>query len=224
MTRTIELKDRLGEDVEIRGWLLSRHDRGKIVFLTIRDGTGTAQLVCESGRLDAGLFAGLGSLPLETPITARGRVVQGAARRGSHGTAEGEAGRVAMDGMARPELQVASLEPGASMPDYPIGRKEHGPDFLMEQRHLWIRAPREAAILRLRSSLEFACTEFLHREGFTRFDAPLMTPTACEGTTELFELDYFGKSAYLSQSGQLYSEAGIAALERVYSFGPLLPG
>lgn len=90
----------------------------------------------------------------------------------------------------------------------------------MERRHLWLRSPRQAAILRIRSSLEFACVEFLHREGFHRFDAPLMTPTACEGTTELFELDYFGKSAYLSQSAQLYSEAGIAALGRVYSFGP----
>ncbi|HUX37532.1 MAG TPA: amino acid--tRNA ligase-related protein [Rectinemataceae bacterium] len=97
---------------------------------------------------------------------------------------------------------------------------EHGPDFLMERRHLWLRSPRQAAILRIRSSLEFACVDFLHREGFHRFDAPLMTPTACEGTTELFELDYFGKSAYLSQSAQLYSEAGIAALGRVYSFGP----
>jgi asparaginyl-tRNA synthetase len=90
----------------------------------------------------------------------------------------------------------------------------------MDERHLWLRSPREAAYLRIRSSLEYACIEFLHREGFHRFDAPLITPTACEGTTQLFEFDYFGKSAYLSQSGQLYSEAGIAALEKVYSFGP----
>ena len=212
MTRTIDLKDRIGEEAELRGWLLSRQDRGKVVFLTLRDGSGVAQLVCERAKLDAGLFARLGSLPLETPVTARGRVAAVPMRAAPQGTGAAAA--------AQPELHVESLDLGTSTPDYPIGRKEHGPDFLMEQRHLWIRAPREAAILRVRSSLEFACTEFLHREGFVRFDAPLMTPTACEGTTELFEVDYFGKSAYLSQSGQLYSEAGIAALERVYSFGP----
>jgi asparaginyl-tRNA synthetase len=199
--RSIDMKDRTGESVALRGWLLSRQDRGKIVFLGLRDGSGTAQLVCEKASLDEGLFARLGSLPLETPIEAEGIV---AARQGRAGT----------------ELRVVSLKIGESAPDYPIGRKEHGPDFLMEERHLWIRAPREAAILRIRSALEFACTDFLHREGFVRFDAPLMTPTACEGTTELFELGYFGKSAYLSQSGQLYSEAGMAALEKVYSFGP----
>ena len=205
MTRTIDLKDRIGEEAELRGWLLSRQDRGKIVFLSLRDGSGVAQLVCEGAKLDPGLFARLGSLPLETPLRARGRVAAAPARTAS---------------AVVPELHVEALDLGTSAPDYPIGRKEHGPDFLMEQRHLWIRAPREAAILRVRSSLEYACTDFLHREGFVRFDAPLMTPTACEGTTELFEVDYFGKSAYLSQSGQLYSEAGIAALERVYSFGP----
>lgn len=209
MTRTIDLKDRIGEEAELRGWLLSRQDRGKIVFLTIRDGCGVAQLVCERDRLDGEIFSRLGCLPLETPMTARGRVVMAPGCAKSDGEAR-----------PRPELHVESLDLGSSMPDYPIGRKEHGPEFLMEQRHLWIRAPREAAILRVRSSLEFACTDFLHHEGFVRFDSPLMTPTACEGTTELFEVDYFGKSAYLSQSGQLYSEAGIAALERVYSFGP----
>ena len=215
MTRTIDLRERIGEEAELRGWLLSRQDRGKVVFLSIRDGSGVAQLVCERAKLDAGHFSRLGSLPLETPVTARGRVAAAPSR-----TAPADAAGVGQAPAPMPELHVESLDLGTSMPDYPIGRKEHGPDFLMEQRHLWIRAPREAAILRLRSSLEFACTDFLHREGFVRFDAPLMTPTACEGTTELFEVDYFGKSAYLSQSGQLYSEAGIAALERVYSFGP----
>lgn len=198
---TADMAGRLGEKVTLRGWLLSRQDRGKLVFLSLRDGTGTAQLVCERAALEPRLFDALGSLPFETPLEAEGRVVL-------------------PEGRERPELRVSALSFRASAPDYPIGRKEHGPDFLMEERHLWIRAPREAAILRVRSGLEFACTEFLHREGFVRFDAPLMTPTACEGTTELFKLDYFGKSAYLSQSGQLYAEAGAAALGKVYSFGP----
>jgi asparaginyl-tRNA synthetase len=201
ITRTADIGERIGEAVSLRGWLLSRQDRGKLVFLSLRDGAGTAQLVCERSALEPRVFDALGSLPLETPLEAEGLVVK-------------------PEGRESPELHVRSLSFRPSQGDYPIGRKEHGPDFLMEERHLWIRAPREAAILRIRSELEFACAEFLRREGFTRFDSPLMTPTACEGTTELFELDYFGKSAYLSQSGQLYAEAGAAALGKVYSFGP----
>ena len=198
---TTELKGALGREAGLRGWLLSKQARGQVAFLTLRDGEGRAQLVCERAVLGDEAFEALKSLPLESPIRATGLVL-------------------VPEGRAEPELAVRELEAGPSAPDWPIGRKEHGPDFLMERRHLWIRAPRQAAILRVRSSLEFACVEFLHREGFHRFDAPLMTPTACEGTTELFELDYFGRPAYLSQSAQLYSEAGIAALERVYSLGP----
>jgi asparaginyl-tRNA synthetase len=200
-TTTRELPRHVGSRAALRGWLLSKQARGAICFLTIRDGTGTAQLVCERGRMRDEDFESLRGLPLETPLEVEGAV----AARG--------------DG-ASTELRVESLVFRASEPEYPIGRKEHGPDFLMEHRHLWIRSPKQAAILRIRDCLEFACESFLREEGFVRFDAPLMTPTCCEGTTELFELDYFGKPAYLSQSGQLYSEAGIAALERVYSFGP----
>ncbi|MBL8967629.1 MAG: asparagine--tRNA ligase [Spirochaetaceae bacterium] len=198
---TTRLKERVGGEASLRGWLVSKQARGQVAFLTLRDGEGTAQLVCERAALGDEAFEALKALPLEAPILATGLV------------------RLP-EGRDRPELALRELEAGPSAPDWPIGRKEHGPDFLMERRHLWIRAPRQAAILRIRSSLEFACVEFLHREGFHRFDAPLVTPTACEGTTELFELDYFGKAAYLSQSAQLYAEAGIAALERVYSLGP----
>ncbi len=198
---TKDLKSRAGEDVRLRGWLFSKQARGRLCFLVLRDGEGTAQLVCERGILGDAVFESLKSLPLESPIEAEGRA------------------RVP-EGRAEAELAVSSIEAAPSADDWPIGRKDHGPDFLMEKRHLWLRSPRQAAILRVRSSLEFACVEFLHKEGFHRFDSPLVTPTACEGTTELFELDYFGKSAYLSQSAQLYSEAGIAALERVYSLGP----
>lgn len=201
ITGTKDLRDRAGERVSMRGWLASKQDRGRIAFVTLRDGDGQAQLVCERAALGEEAFGGLRSLPLETPLEAEGIVV-------------------VPEGRERPELRVESIRWRESAPDYPIGRKEHGPEFLMEQRHLWLRSPRQAAILRVRSSLEFACVEFLHGEGFHRFDAPLMTPTSCEGTTELFELEYFGRSAYLSQSAQLYSEAGIAALGRVYSMGP----
>jgi len=146
-------------------------------------------------------FEALKRAPVETPALASGSVVR-------------------PEGRERPELNLSSISLLPSEDGYPIGRKEHGPDFLMDERHLWLRAPRQAAYLRVRSSLEYACCEFLHREGFHRFDAPRITPSACEGTTELFELDYFGAPAYLSQSGQLYSEAGIAALGKVYTLGP----
>ncbi len=194
--RTLE-----GKRTSLRGWLASKQDRGRIVFITLRHGDGQTQLVCERGAIPDDAFARLGGLPLETPIRATGTVA-------------------IPPGRDAPELRVESIGFLPSEPDYPIGRKEHGPEFLMDERHLWLRAPRQAAILRVRSSLEFACVEFLHEEGFHRFDSPLMTPTACEGTTDLFEVDYFGKPAYLSQSAQLYSEAGIAALEKVYSMGP----
>lgn len=200
-TGTKELEREAGSAVSMRGWLVSKRDRGKVAFLTLRDGDGQAQLVCERERLGDAAFGAIKALPLETPIEAEGVVA-------------------VPEGGGRAELLVGSLSFRPSAPDFPIGRKEHGPEFLMDQRHLWLRSPRQAAILRVRSSLEFACAEFLHREGFHRFDAPLMTPTSCEGTTELFELDYFGRRAFLSQSAQLYSEAGIAALDRVYSMGP----
>jgi len=200
-TTARDARHRIGSEASVRGWILSKQARGKLAFLSIRDGTGTLQLVCEKSRLGDDVFDELRGLALETPLEAEGMLA-------------------ARPDTGDPELQVESLSFRPSEAEYPIGRKEHGPEFLMENRHLWIRAPRQAAILRIRDSLEFACEEFLRKEGFVRFDAPLITPTACEGTTELFELGYFGKSAYLSQSGQLYSEAGIAALEKVYSFGP----
>jgi len=198
---TKSLEDLVGVEVRLRGWIASKRSSGKVIFLTLRDGSGFAQLVCERGALSDADFDALKRAGAETPLTVSGSVVLTAGRK-------------------RPEVHVASMNLLPSEPDFPIGKKEHGPDFLMDQRHLWLRSPRQAAYLRVRSSLEYACIEFLHREGFHRFDAPLITPNACEGTTELFEIDYFGEKAYLSQSGQLYSEAGIAALGKVYTFGP----
>lgn len=198
---TRELGCMAGAEATLRGWLAGKQDRGRLVFITLRDGDGQARLVCERGTLPEGDFSALKSLPLETPLIASGGVCLAPAGRGA-------------------ELRVTEIKGLPSEPDYPIGRKEHGPDFLMDKRHLWLRSPRQAAILRIRSSLEYACVDFLHREGFYRFDSPLITPTSCEGTTELFKLDYFGSPAFLSQSAQLYAEAGIAALGRVYSMGP----
>jgi asparaginyl-tRNA synthetase len=196
-----ELRTLVGRTVEMRGWIASKRASGKVAFLNLRDGSGFAQLVCERGVLPELEFEALKGAGIETPALAAGTVVL-------------------PEGRDSPELRATSIRLLPSEGGFPIGRKEHGPDFLMDQRHLWLRSPRQAAYLRIRSSLEFACAEFLHREGFHRFDSPLITPTACEGTTELFELDYFGRNAYLSQSGQLYSEAGIAALGKVYTLGP----
>lgn len=201
IAKTKSLMSMVGERASLRGWLASKQDRGKIAFLALRDGEGAAQLVCERERLGEAAYDALCALALESPILVTGEVAL-------------------PEGRDRPELLVESFESWPSEQGFPIGRKEHGPDFLMDERHLWLRSPKQAAYLRIRSSLEYACDDFLHREGFYRFDSPLITPTACEGTTQLFELDYFGKSAYLSQSAQLYSEAGIAALEKVYSLGP----
>jgi len=198
---THEIPGHIGNRVALRGWLHSKQARGAFAFLAIRDGEGVAQLVCERATMGEVAFEAVKALPLESPLIALGLL------------------RLP-EGRSKPELSVESIEATPSAADWPIGRKEHGPEYLMEKRHLWLRSPRQAAILRIRSSLEFACVEFLHREGFHRFDSPLITPTACEGTTQLFELEYFGRKAYLSQSAQLYSEAGIAALGRVYSLGP----
>lgn len=196
-----DLRSLVGSEVEMRGWIASKRASGGVAFLTLRDGSGFAQLVCERGVLPEPEFEAAKMAFVETPALV--------------------AGRVALpEGRDRPELKASSIRLLPSEQGFPIGRKEHGPEFLMDQRHLWLRSPRQAACLRIRSSLEFACAEFLHREGFHRFDSPLITPTACEGTTELFELDYFGSPAYLSQSGQLYAEAGIAALGKVYTLGP----
>jgi asparaginyl-tRNA synthetase len=183
----------------LRGWAARLRGSGGVAFVDLRDGTGHAQLVFDRSRLSDADFARAKSICLETPLEAEGEVVW-----------RGEAF----------ELIVDRFEALPSETGFPLGRKEHGPDYLMDKRHLWIRSPRQAAILRIRDSLEWACVSFLREEGFYRFDSPLITPTACEGTTELFELGYFGASAYLSQSAQLYSEAGIAALGKVYSLGP----
>lgn len=198
--RDSEGQDLKGRTVALKGWLAVKRSSGKIGFLRLRDGHGTIQVVMEKTRIGDDLFAQVKKAPLESPIILVGEVASGRDGKG--------------------ELMLDHIEIHSSSPDYPLGRKDHGPDFLLEHRHLWIRSPKQAALLRIRSQLEFACMEFLQKEGFYRFDSPLLTPTACEGTTDLFEVDYFGSAAYLSQSGQLYSEAGIGALEKVYTLGP----
>jgi asparaginyl-tRNA synthetase len=191
-----------GETVVLRGWLAQRRSSGKIHFLQLRDGTGTIQCVLVKGEVGDDVFALADHLPQESSLEVTG-VVRADAR--------------APIGF---ELGVSGLRVLQRSAEYPITPKEHGTAFLLDHRHLWLRSSRQHAILRVRAEVIRACREYLDGEGFLGFDAPILTPAACEGTTTLFPVEYFGDTAYLTQSGQLYGEAGAMAFGRVYVLGP----
>jgi asparaginyl-tRNA synthetase len=194
-----------GGTVTIRGWLYNLRESGKLLFPIFRDGTGIMQGVV-SQKEQPEVFSALKGLPQESSVTATGTIR--AEPRASGGF---EMGVSAIEVVQR----VADAEP------YPIQLKEHGVDFLLDRRHLWIRTPRQAAILRIRAEAERAARNFMDAQGYTLTDAPIFTPAACEGTTTLFEVNYIDEQkAYLTQSGQLYVEALAAALGKVYTFGP----
>jgi asparaginyl-tRNA synthetase len=198
-----DLGRHLGEEVTLRGWLYNRRSSGKVHFLLVRDGTGVCQCVAGINDLGAEAFAAADHLGQETSLAVTGIVREDKRAPGGR------------------ELTVRRIEVIAPASDYPITPKEHGVAFLLDQRHLWIRSSRQHAILRVRSEVESACRDFFAERGFVLFDAPILTPTSCEGTTNLFEIDYFGeRKAYLTQSGQLYAEAGALAFGKVYCFGP----
>ncbi len=198
-----ELGRHVGEEVTLRGWLHNRRSSGKVHFLLIRDGTGICQCVASLADLGPESFAAADHMGQETSLEVTGVVRED--RRAPGGL----------------ELSVSNLRACAPSVDYPITPKEHGVAFLLDLRHLWVRSTRQHAILRVRSEVEAACRDFFHERGFILFDAPILTPTSCEGTTNLFEIDYFGeRKAYLTQSGQLYAEAGALAFGKVYCFGP----
>jgi asparaginyl-tRNA synthetase len=191
-----------GQTVTLRGWLTARRSSGKIHFLQVRDGTGTIQCVMVKAEVPAETFAAADHLPQESALEVTGTV---------------RADARAPIGF---ELGVTDLRVVSQSADYPITPKEHGPAFLLDHRHLWVRSSRQHALLRVRAEVERACREYLDGHGFTAFDAPILTPAACEGTTTLFPVEYFGETAYLTQSGQLYLEAGALAFGKVYCFGP----
>src|SRR5262245_17335391 len=192
-----------GERVTLRGWLAARRSSGKIHFLQLRDGSGTIQCVMGKNDVPAEVFALADHLPQESALEVTGIVR--ADKRSSIGY----------------ELGVSDLRVlHAPADEFPISPKEHGTGFLLEHRHLWVRSSRQHAVLRVRAEVIRACREYLDEHGFLPFDAPILTPAACEGTTTLFPVEYFGETAYLTQSGQLYGEAGAMALGRVYVFGP----
>ena len=202
MTPTLikNLARHVGEEVEIRGWLFNKRSSGKIAFLIVRDGSGVVQGVLLKTNETA--FAAAETLTQESSLYLRGTVRAEPRATGGY------------------EIDVTQVHPVSIAGEYPISLKEHGVEFLAERRHLWIRTPKQAAILRIRAEIEFALREFFYRNDFVLADAPIITPAACEGTTNLFEIDYHGDKGYLSQSGQLYNEATAAALGRIYCVGP----
>ncbi len=191
-----------GQEVTLKGWLYNRRSSGKIHFLQVRDGTGILQCVVFKGDVDEDTFYRADHLLQESSLIVTG--VVRADRRSPGGY----------------ELSVKSLQVVHLAQDYPITPKEHGVAFLMDHRHLWLRSSRQHAILRVRSEVVKACRNYLDERGFTLLDAPILTPASCEGTTTLFAVDYFGDQVYLTQSGQLYMEAGAMAFGKVYCFGP----
>ncbi|HEY6395338.1 MAG TPA: asparagine--tRNA ligase, partial [Candidatus Binataceae bacterium] len=198
-----DLRRHVGEEVNLKGWLYNRRSSGKIHFLQVRDGTGICQCVASKADVGDEMFAAADHMGQETSLDVSGVVREDKRAPGGY------------------ELTVKLLRQVAPSTDYPITPKEHGVAFLLDLRHLWVRSSRQHAILRIRSEVSQACRDFFDARGFVLFDAPILTPTSCEGTTNLFELDYFGeRKAYLTQSGQLYAEAGALAFGKVYCFGP----
>ncbi len=196
------LPEKIGQEVTVLGWLAGKRSSGKIGFLQLRDGSGSVQGVVSRAEVSEAAWADLESVTLESTVRARGLVKED--RRAPSGV----------------ELQVTDFTVTFLTEDYPITPKEHGTAFLMEHRHLWLRSSRQHAALRVRSEVSQAIRDFFYQRDFVNIDSPILTPAACEGTSTLFETDYFGDKAYLSQSGQLYLEPAAAAFGRVYCFGP----
>jgi asparaginyl-tRNA synthetase len=193
----------VGRIVTLRGWVYHLRSSGKVRFLVVRDGTGLAQGVLVKGNLPEADFQQFDRLTLESSLILEGKVKAEPRAPGGY------------------ELEVSRLRPVNISQEFPISPKEHGVAFLLDRRHLWLRSPRQQAILRVRDEVCRACRDFFQERGFVLVDTPILTPTSCEGTTSLFETDYLDKGkAYLSQSGQLYLEAAAMALGRVYCFGP----
>ncbi len=194
-----------GQTVTLRGWLYNLRESGKLLFPQFRDGSGVIQGVVAKSDVSPELFETVKGLTQESSVIVTGKVRADKRAPGGY------------------ELVVSGLTVVQRVPDdepYPISLKEHGVDFLMDHRHLWVRTPRQAAILRVRAEIIKACRDFFDDRGFILTDPPILTPAACEGTSTLFPVDYFGDQAFLTQSGQLYIEATAMALGKVYSFGP----
>ena len=208
MTTRIQISDIAqydGQEVTLRGWLYNRTDKGRLQFLLVRDGTGIVQCVAFKKELDAEMFALAQELTQESSIEVTGVVRADERAPGYPGKFEVGITRLAL-------IQMAD--------EYPIQPKEHGVEFLMDNRHLWVRSLRQWAILRVRATIIRAIRTWLDDHGYVLVDTPILTPAAGENTTTLFAIDYYGTPAYLAQTGQLYNEANIASFGKVYCFGP----
>jgi len=205
--RVEEIAKYSGQEVTVQGWVYSRTDKGKLVFLLVRDGSGFVQCVAFKGDLPEALFDQLTRLPQESSVIISGAVHEDKRAPGIPGGYE----------IGVKEIKIIQI----AAEDYPMALKEHGVDFALDNRHLWIRMPSQWAILRIRGTVISAIREWFELNGFINMDTPILTPAAVEGTTTLFETEYFDEGkAYLSQSGQLYNEANIMAFGKVYCFGP----
>ena len=205
VTTIAEIGSREGQTVTIRGWLYNLRESGKLLFPIFRDGSGQIQGVVPKSAVPPEVFDTIRGLTQESSVMVEGKV---------------RADKRAPGGYELDVTNVQVLQRVSENDPYPITPKEHGVDFLMEHRHLWVRSPRQASILRVRAEIIKAARDFFDDRGFTLTDPPIITPAACEGTTTLFPVDYFDEQAYLTQSGQLYIEATAMALGKVYSFGP----
>ena len=197
-----ELKDFEGKEVELRGWVSNSRESKGLVFIILRDGTGFAQCVADQNKVGDVIFAEAQKLTLESSVIIKGHVVKDEKQIGGY------------------EVQVSDVQIIQVAIDYPISKKEHGVDFLIDKRHLWLRSRKQWAIMRVRNRIIFAIHSYFQKNNFLQMDAPIFTGNAVEGTTTLFETDFFGQPAYLSQSGQLYGEALAMAHGKIYTFGP----
>jgi len=188
--------------VTVKGWVKNWRSSGKIFFAELRDGSGYIQAIATKKDVTPEVYETLQKITIESSVIVEG-TLELHPKKNEY------------------ELHVSSVQLLQQSPEYPVGKKNHGPDFLLNHRHLWLRTPRQWAIQRVRHHIQLATAEFFNAEGFTRIDSPILTPSACEGTTELFSVPYFDETAYLSQSGQLYLEAAIMSFGKVYDFGPV---
>jgi asparaginyl-tRNA synthetase len=205
--RVSDISKYAGQDILIQGWVYNRTDKGKLCFLLVRDGSGFIQCVAFKGDLDENLFDQIMRLPQESSVTITGTVREDKRAPGIPGGYE----------VGIKDLKIVQ----AAEQDYPMALKDHGVDFALDHRHLWIRMPSQWAVLRVRATVMAATREWLDNNGFIAMDTPILTPAAAEGTTTLFETEYFDEGkAYLAQTGQLYNEANIFSFRKVYCFGP----
>lgn len=205
MLNKIRVKDvggHVGQEITLKGWLYNKRSSGKLHFLQLRDGSGIIQCVVFKGEVTPEVFELADKITQESSIEVTGTVRED--KRSPLGF----------------ELGVKDVKVLQMAKDYPISPKEHGTAFLMDNRHLWLRSSRQVAILKIRDEIIFSIREYFKNNGFVLVDSPILTPAACEGTSTLFETDYFGQKALLSQSGQLYGEASAMALGKIYCFGP----